>query len=169
MKAAPTRAVGAVPIVLVGVASWIFFPANRILVVELTVAALLAVGLIKMARDAGSLRPRGGSFFARDFDQSGRAAQRPDDLIRVERIVGWRSYDALDFDRRVRPFLRQMLSYRLRAGYGIDPDHDPEAARAVLPPQLAQLVEGSSNPDPFAGVRVDARLVSALLSQIEEL
>lgn len=169
MRASRVPVTGAVTVVLLGLAAWILLPTHRALVVELTVVALLGVILIKVTRDARSLRRPRPSLFDLDFDRSERHAERPSDLVRVERILGWRSYDARDWDRRVRPLLTELISNRLRAGHGVDPDKDPAGARALLPAELAQVIDSSGGENPFASVRTDARLMSALLSQIEDL
>lgn len=167
----PPRAplVGALPVVWLGVAGWIYFPTRRELVVELTVSALLGVILIKVIRDARSLRRLRPSLFDRDFDRSEKVSERPSDLIRVERILGWRSYDARDWHRRVVPLLADLISHRLRARYGVDPREDTATARTLLPTQLWEVIDVTGGEDPFASVRTDARLVSTLLAQIEDL
>lgn len=160
---------GAAPPIVLGVVAWILFPTHRAVVVELTVVALLAVILIKIVRDAGALRASRPSLFDRRLDRSDRGMERPDDLVKVERILGWRSYDARDWHRRVRPLLKELVCYRVRARYGVDPQEDPEAARRFLPPELVDVLGISGEKDPYGTARIHARFVSKLVTQIEEL
>jgi hypothetical protein len=169
MKAVRAPIVGGFPLALAGVVAWIFLPTHRALIVEITLMALLGVVLIKIVRDSFSLRRSRPSLFDGELDRSGRAGERPDDLVKVERVLGWRFYDARDFHRRVRPLLKELIAYRLKARYGVDPEVDPESARALLPAELAQVVDASEGPDAFASTSLDARFMSTLLSQIEAI
>lgn len=60
-------------------------------------------------------------------------------LTGLESRLSWGAADADRFRDRVRPLLVGLAADRLRIRHGIDPDTDPEQARAILGEPLWQL------------------------------
>lgn len=134
------------------------------------VAALLAflLGGIEMA--AASLRQARESSFDRALAEGSEHPERPKELQRFERVLGWPSHSARDFEAWVRPMLRSLLKDRLLARRGIDIDTHPAAARAVLPPELQALLGPHvRHAAPAEGRDVDSATVGRLLDGIEAI
>jgi hypothetical protein len=93
---------------------------------------------------------------------------RPADLLRLERAMGMRSYSAREFDHYVRPTLWSLARHRLQAAHGIDPEREPDAVRAVLPPPLWRLVAPHDR-GTDAEERIGASAVAAMIDEIEAL
>jgi hypothetical protein len=60
------------------------------------------------------------------------APERPPGLEDVERAVDFAAWNPADFNRRLRPLLREVAAHRLQSRRGIDIDRDPRAARQLL-------------------------------------
>jgi hypothetical protein len=50
-----------------------------------------------------------------------RELARPPDLIRLEGVLGWGTYDPREFDHHVRPLLRELINHRSRRSGSSDP------------------------------------------------
>jgi hypothetical protein len=69
-------------------------------------------------------------------------------LTGLESSLSWGAADADRFRDRVRPMLVRLADDRLRTRHGIDPDTDPDHARAILGEQLWQLRTASPTRSP---------------------
>lgn len=86
--------------------------------------------------------PSGPSPFERALVTGSAAApERLPQLARLEREVTLASANAFDLHFRLRPILRETAG-GLLAARGVDLDHQPERARALLGDDLWQLVRG---------------------------
>lgn len=68
--------------------------------------------------------------------------RRPLQLEEIEQHVRFAQYSALDYDRRLRPLLRELAAERLAATSRIDVSSDPQAARSRLGGEFWQAVYG---------------------------
>lgn len=100
---------------------------------------VLAVGsfaLTSTTRRAIDVLPPG---FDRVVRRRTRPVARPEDLERLERSLGWKTYEPREFDNRVRPLLRELITARARDRFGVDAVGDPQGARVVMDPELVDL------------------------------
>jgi hypothetical protein len=132
-----------------------------------TCLALFVVGATHAASWSAGLRAAPPSAFDEARTLRRAAPGRPPDLEALERTLGWRSYGRRDFDHRVRPVLRRLLAFKVLAAHGVDPDADPAGARAILPDDLAWLLE-ASGADDDAGA-IDTEHLESLVARIEAL
>ena len=65
---------------------------------------------------------------------------RPADLRRLEQTLYFASASATDLHHRLRPLLREIAALRLAERHGVALDAEPERARAVLGPDLWEVV-----------------------------
>ncbi|MEA2499205.1 MAG: hypothetical protein QOH26_1610 [Actinomycetota bacterium] len=142
------------------------YPSQRANIVLGAIAVTLSVGLIYLLWTIGwstkGHRPLVSLLGARSARR-----ERPSDLASFERMLGWQVYTAPEFNHRVRPVLRSILSARLRETRGIDPD-DPHARVPSLPEPLAALLPArSADVDPESKIRTEDLLV--LVTRLEEL
>ena len=70
-------------------------------------------------------------------------------LARLETALTYSHDSARQFDRTVRPLLRDLTNDRLRRRHGVDIRHSPAAARAIIGEELWQLFQDapSGRPD----------------------
>ena len=62
-------------------------------------------------------------------------------LARIETSLTYSHDSARQFDRTVRPLLCELTADRLRRNHGIDIEHSPAAARAIMGEELWQLFD----------------------------
>ena len=143
------------------------YPATR---GPLVVAGCLVVLLHLVSVHAGefrSLRGDPGPPFERAMRRPERSPNRPEDLARLERALGWGVYEPADFEVRVRPLLRSLIAGRLADRRGIDLERQPGEAARALGPELWEIARPSG--ETSVGANVDTAYISALVSRIEEL
>jgi hypothetical protein len=90
-------------------------------------------------------------------------------LRAVEMAVRLSTANATDFDVRLRSMLRDVARWRLLTNRGLDMDGNPEAARRILGPRLASLLEGPAEPPPFGSPGVPLADIDAALDQLEQI
>lgn len=90
-------------------------------------------------------------------------------LRAVEMTLRLSTANAVDFDVRLRPMLRDLARWRLQVSRGVDMDRKPEAARRILGEPLATLVEGDDEPPPFGSPGVPLADIDAGLDQLEQI
>jgi hypothetical protein len=94
-----------------------------------------------------------------------RDAERPPDLVALERLFGWPSFAPDEFDVRLRPVLARLAVSRLAATGRLDQDADPAAAHDLVPPELVGVVAphyGPRQPRADLGPEDVARLVDLI-------
>jgi hypothetical protein len=155
-----------------GVAA-LLLPRWRPTVAAVAALAAFAVGSVELLSFLGALRARKGSPFDRALRAAGAWPERPPDLERFERLLGWPSYGRREFDHLAAPLLRTLLRDRLLARRGIDLDLDPNRAREHLSPDVWAIAGLDSSPREPRGrepdEEVSAATVSRLLDRIQEL
>jgi hypothetical protein len=123
-------------IVLASAIATAIAPGHRSVTIGAGVMALLAVLLAEMMRIAYRLAGPPDSAWERVRHVPSTKVERPADLERIERRLGWGQYSTGDFNYRVRPMLRRLAAHRLRESHRIDLDGHAEAARAVVTAEL---------------------------------
>jgi hypothetical protein len=115
-------------------------PGDRGLAVRAYVLFLAALGLVLLARRLGSSRAVATSSPIADaLRPQPERAERPTELVRIERAVGLGAAHAGDFYARLRPVLREVAA-ALLARRGVALDGSPERARELLGDQGYDLV-----------------------------
>jgi hypothetical protein len=88
---------------------------------------------------------------------------RPNDLERLERTFGWKSYSPVDYDHMVRPRVARLLAHQLRAKKGVDLDLRPEVARTMVSDRTWAL----ASPDESTQEKVDTAAIERVIAEIE--
>jgi hypothetical protein len=122
-------------------------------IATLVVFAFFAVTVIGHALNAGAGRR---SVLEEATSRIAPSVRRPPDLVRIESALGWKSYTRGEFEHRAGPLLRELSSYRLKAGSYGDLVTDPESVRPYLSSRLWETVTS-------AGARRDDGLIDAKL------
>lgn len=163
-------AIGAIVVVLVSGALWVFG------VLETSHAARLGATLVLVVLVSALLRRcartrlhRSGLDAALRRDQSASSV-RPMSLERLERLTAM-SFTTGDVHFRLRPVLVEIATHRLRAFRGIDLERDDVATEALLGPRLYEIVRaGRPHPaDRWARADVTADDVAEFVSVLESL
>jgi hypothetical protein len=120
-------------------------PEHAGLVGHLWLVAMLAIALgVALVRLRAAL-PRRASAFDAAFAAKSLPGARPPSLARTEREITLATGTAFDVHYRLRPVLRTVAT-GLLLGRGIDLERSPERARAVLGPDLWELVRPDRPP-----------------------
>lgn len=138
-------------------------------ILRVALVALFGLALVELSAQSKSLRSPKESYFDRPRTRRPPQPERPRDLVKLERTLGWRAYDRQEFVHRVRPLLRRLVGVRLQERHGIDLGRHPDRARAVLAPELAEIVVSPTGEETDLPDGVDAELVDRLLAQIEAI
>ena len=129
--------------------------------------ALLAVLLFEMVAVAYRDAAMRASSWERVRHVAVHKSERPPDLERIERGLGWERYSAGDFNYRVRPMLRRLVTARLRERHGIDIERDTAATRVVVSNELWDHVVAKQPPE-SEGVITTAD-IARMVDEIEAL
>lgn len=90
-------------------------------------------------------------------------------VLAVEMAVRLATANALDFEVRLKPILRDLARWRLLGNRGVDMDARPEAARRLLGEPLARLIEDAPTPPSFEAPGVPLADIEAGLEQLERI
>ena len=135
--------------------------------------ALFLLGVLEALGLAGGLGRARSSPFEDALRAPTPTTERPEGLVHLEAALAWSSTSGRDFDHRARPVLRGLIRDRLLARRAVDLDERPEAAAALLDPELRMLIHGvapsGAGRDDGRGPRVTNEQVASLLDRIEEL
>lgn len=146
----------------------VFFPDRRETIALSWVLAMLAYGLIELnARSRLLVRER--SRFDQILEDQPRETLIPDDLRRLERGLGWMSYEPSYFDFRVRPILRELIQHRVRENLGIDLETDPDAARDKLDRELLALLSTRKAESIYGYGNIYTHDIARMVTRIEAL
>ena len=115
-------------------------PDERDIAVQAYVLFLGAIMLVWLLGGARRANPNTQSEFEHARRPRPERSERLPELVRLERETALGLANAFDLHARLRPRLREVAAHRLATRRGIDLDRDPEAARAVLPPALWEVV-----------------------------
>jgi hypothetical protein len=129
--------------------------------------ALLALLLFQMGATAYRLAATHGSAWQRVRDVPARPVERPADLARIERALGWGQYSVADFNYRVRPMLRRLVAQRLRESRAVDLDADAAPARALVSDELWAYVIYKRPPESEGVIRTAD--IARMVDEIEGL
>ena len=172
-RRARIAAIGALIVFATGIAAIVLAP-WRATVVAGGAMALLLLGVLEALGLAGGLGRARSSPFEDALRAPTPATERPEGLVHLEAALAWSSTSGRDFDHRARPVLRGLIRDRLLARRAVDLDERPEAAAALLGPELGALVRDGAPPpgpgrDDRRGPRVTNEQVASLLDRIEDL
>lgn len=144
------------------------FPGRRHTIVLMWVLAMLAYGLLEMnARSRGLVRER--SRFDKLLEDPQREPFVPDDLRRLERGLGWMTYEPSYFDFRVRPILRDLIRHRVRERLGIDLEADPGAASGRIERELLDLASDRKAHEIYGHANIETPDILRMVTRIEAL
>jgi hypothetical protein len=125
----------------------VVLPGHRTVTLGAGVMAMLAVVLVEMSGAAYRLAASSPSAWERVRHVHENVTQRPADLERIERRLGWGRYSTGDFNYRVRPMLRRLAAHRLRETHRVDIEERPNEARPHVGDELWELVIAKQPPD----------------------
>lgn len=129
-----------VALALAATAGSVLLPGERDVVIAVAAGILLGVTALSAVATAWRARPSTASPFESLLPPA-PASTRPDDLVHLERLLGWKAYSRAEFDVRVAPVLGRALVAGLKKRLGIDAAADPEGAREVVEPDLWALLD----------------------------
>ena len=119
-------------------------PGDRGLALRAYVLFLAALALVLLARRLGTARAVAARSPIEDaLRPQPERAERPAELLRIERAVGLGAAHSGDFYARLRPVLREVAT-ALLARRGVALDDQPERARELLGDQGYELVRGDA-------------------------
>jgi hypothetical protein len=125
----------------------VVLPGRRAVTVGAGVMAVLALVLVQMGGMAYRLSGGRASAWERVRHVHEPRFERPADLERIERRLGWGRYSTGDFNYRVRPMLRRLVAHRLRENHRVDIDSRPDDAIALVSEDLWSLVIAKEPPE----------------------
>ncbi len=151
-------------IVVTAAAGSVMLPEARHVVLAGASILLLGVTAAAALTTAWRARPSAASPFASLLPPA-PAPARPDDLVRLERLLGWKVYSRAEFDVRVAPVLAPVVAARVKKRFGVEVAADPERARELVDPDLWALVDPSRQD--HEGPNVTTRDIADLVDRIE--
>ena len=139
-------------------------PGHRNVTIASGVMAVLGLVLVQMGGAAYRLAGGRDSAWERVRHVPEPKVERPADLERIERRLGWGNYSTGDFNYRVRPMLRRLAAQRLRETHGIDVEERSDDARRLVSVELWDHVIAKQPPerDRVIGTADIARLVDEI-------
>lgn len=146
----------------------VVFPDRRHEALVLWILALLAYGLLESNAHSRRL-VKEGSAFDRLLEDPTEETHVPEDLKRLERGLGWMSYEPSYFDFRVRPILRELIYHRAQERLGLDLDNDPAAATGRLDPELLALLSDKKASELYGRRNLDTPDLARMITRIEQL
>ena len=153
-------------VVLAATAGSLLLPGAREIVVVTAAVFLLGAAALSAVATAWRARPAAASPLDALLPPA-PAPARPDDLVHLERLLGWKVYTRAEFDVRVAPVLGRVLAARLKQRFGVDVAAAPERARELIDPDLWALVEPA---DPGSqGPSVTTHDIAHLVERIESV
>jgi hypothetical protein len=145
-------------------------PGKRTLFVGIYV---LVVAAIVVASIVGSFRRFEPEAWARSpFEREPERPERPPpiaELERIDRLVVLGGANEFDLHYRLRPLLRQLVTERLYASYGVDLDSAPDRARVLLGEKLWGLVRPEREVGSRTGPGLPADELAAHVERLERL
>ena len=145
----------------------IVFPDRRHEALVIWILALLGYGLLESnAHTRRLVRER--SDFDRLLEDPVEESHVPEDLKRLERGLGWMSYEPSYFDFRVRPILRELIYHRAREHLGVDLAENPQAA-GRLDAELVGLISDKKAWELYGSRNLDTPDIARMITRIEQL
>lgn len=146
----------------------VLFPGRRHTILLLWVLAMLAYGLLELNSSSRSL-VRERSRFDKLLEDPAREPLPPEDLRRLERGLGWMTYEPGYFDFRVRPILRELIRHRVRERHGIDLEAEPEAAEGRVHRELLDLLSARKAEELYGNANIQTHDIARMVTRIEAL
>ncbi|MDQ4144527.1 MAG: hypothetical protein M3198_12430 [Actinomycetota bacterium] len=144
------------------------FPGRRQTALLLWVMAMLGYALLELnSRSRALVRERSG--FDRLLEESINEPIAPEDLRRLERGLGWMTYEPSYFDFRVRPILRELIVHRARERRGIDLEDDPSAAVGRIDRELLDLASSRKAEEIYGTENIKTGDIARMVTRIEAL
>jgi hypothetical protein len=145
-----------------------FFPNRRYEALMIWIVAMLAYGLLEI-NSSSRVLIREATAFERVLAVEEKEAHVPEDLRRLERGLGWISYEPGYFDFRVRPLLRELIVHRARRRLNIDLSQDPAAGIGQVDPELLNLVSTKKAEQLYGTRNIETRDLDRMITRIEAL
>ena len=146
----------------------VMLPDRRHTVFLLGVLALVGYGLLELNSQSKAL-VRERSRFDRLLEEQEPEEHVPEDLKRLERGLGWMTYEPSYFDFRVRPVLRDLICHRARERLGLDLEADPGSGAGKIDPELLNLVSGPKSARLYGGRNLHTEDIARMITRIEAL
>jgi hypothetical protein len=131
----------------------IFVPGRDALILDLYLIYLGGITLLALVRMTRVAQPgSAASPFERALRATSERAQRPPELVRLERQLALAATTEFDVHYRFRPLVREIARQRLWAKHTIDLENEPKRAQPLLPAHTWDLVRPDRPPpeDRFA-------------------
>ena len=145
-----------------------FFPDRRYEILMFWILAMLGYGLLELNAGSRSL-VREADVFERVLAPQERDSNMPDDLRRLERGLGWISYEPSYFDFRVRPLLRELIVHRARERLSIELEEDPSAGAGKIDPELLNLVAKKKAEQLYGTRNIETGDLDRMITRIEAI
>jgi hypothetical protein len=119
----------------------IFMPGQHALILDLYLLYLGGITLLALVRMTRVAQPgSAASLFERALRASRERAQRPPELVRLERQLALSATTVFDVHYRLRPVVRDIARQRLWANHAVDLENEPKRAQSLLPAKTWELV-----------------------------
>lgn len=157
--------------VFFGAVAWILavvFPGQRHSILVVWLLTMLGYGLLEAtAHGRGLVREH--SRFDRLLEDIERQPDLPEDLRRLERGLGWITYESSYFDFRVRPILRELIHHRVLERLDIDLTSDPSRAAGRVDPELLNLASEKKAEHLYGTRNIETPDIARMITRIEEI
>lgn len=152
----------------VAIALAIIWPDRRHEILMFWVLTMLAYGLMEI-NSHNRLLLREATAFDRVLQTNEREPLVPEDLKRLERGLGWMSYEPSYFDFRVRPILRDLIVHRVRERLDIDLAQDLSSGAGRVDPELLNLVSTRKADELYGRRNIETPDLDRMITRIEAL
>lgn len=144
------------------------YPDRRHEILVFWVLFMLAYGMVEL-NGRNRLLLRQATAFDRVLAAEAREPLIPEDLRRLERGMGWMSYEPSYFDFRVRPLLRELIVHRVRERLGIDLAEDLSAGVGQVDPELLNLASPKKAQELYGTRNIETTDLARMVTRIEAL
>lgn len=152
----------------IAVAVAYMFPDRRHEILVFWVLTMLAYGMVEL-NGRNRLLLREATAFDRVLAVEDREPQIPEDLRRLERGLGWMSYEPSYFDFRVRPLLRELIVHRVRERLDINLTEDLAAGVGRIDPELLNLASPRKAEELYGRRNIETTDLARMITRIEAL
>ena len=152
----------------VAIALAVIWPDRRHEILMFWVLTMLTYGLMEINSYNRELL-REANAFERVLHTEEREPLVPEDLRRLERGLGWMSYEPSYFDFRVRPLLRELIVHRARERLDIDLAGDLSAGSGRIDPELLNLVSKRKAEELYGRRNIETPDLDRMITRIEAL
>ncbi len=145
-------------------------PSRATLEVHVWLLVVLGLGLLAFLAAVHTAFPHTPSPFTASLRRPQEAAERPAALVRLEREASMAGTSAFDVHYRLRPTVSELAAELLSARRGIDLEHDPERAHAVLGDDAWEIVQ-PDRPQPAErhGAGIDEATLDRVVTALERV